>query len=99
MNAAIYITATLDKPDLLANLVEKLATRRYDIGYINAQLPGSMKALETSSTETFISGSVDLSEIGHEMEAIHMPFITRFFFTCVKEKKSDYRMAWSSSLN
>ena len=31
-------------------------------------------------------------------EVINMPFITRFLFTCIKEKKDSYKLEWSFSL-
>jgi len=39
MNRVLNITATLDQPELLESLVEKLASRRYDIGYSNEIVP------------------------------------------------------------
>jgi len=61
MNNFTNITATLDQPDLLENLVEKLATRRYDIGYSNETVPQNWEAVETSSTETYVSGTLSFS--------------------------------------
>jgi hypothetical protein len=96
MNNTLLIRTTLDQPGLLENLVEKLAHRRYDMGYSRAMVPKNWKAVETSSTDTFISGAVAIEESG---ELINMPFITRFLFTCVKEKNGTYKLEWSSSLS
>lgn len=96
MKRNLHINATLDEPGLLENLVEKLAYRRYDMGYSRTMVPKSWKAVETSSTDTFVSGTVAIEESG---ELINMPFITRFLFTCVKEKSGTYKLEWSSSLS
>lgn len=96
MNNTLLIKATLDQPGLLENLVEKLAYRRYDMGYSQALVPKKWKAVETSSTDTFVSGTIAI-EAGEEL--INMPFITRFLFTCVKEKIGTYKLEWSLSLS
>ncbi len=96
MKKSLNITATLDQPDFLENLVEKLAYRRYDIGYSNSIVPKSWKAIETSSVETYVNGIVALSG---KNDQINMPFITRFLFSCIKEKDGLYHLAWSSSLS
>ena len=102
MKRPLQITAVLDKPDLIEDLVEKLADRRVDIGYSNAAVPVELKAVDTSSTETYVSGTMAIdftadAETGEER--INMPFITCFLFTCIKGKKDPYQLIWSSSLN
>ena len=96
MNNTLLISATLDQPGFLEDLVEKLAYRHYDIGYSKAEVPKNWKAIETSSTETFVSGTVAIAE---QDVIINMPFITRLLFTCVKEKNGSYKLEWSSSLS
>jgi hypothetical protein len=96
MNKSLHISTTLDQPMLLENMVEKLAYRRYDLGYSNEKMPGKHRALETSSTETYISGTV---AIECDNEIINMPFITNFLFTCIKEKNNPYKLTWSTSLS
>jgi hypothetical protein len=96
MNKSLNITATLDQPGLLEDLVEKLADRRYDIGYSDAIVPHELKAIDTSSTETYISGTVAIADKDIQ---INMPFITRFLFTCIKGKQKPYKLEWSSSLS
>ena len=56
----------------------------------------NFKAIETSSTETYISGTVAIVD---EDEVINMPFITRFLFTCTKEKDGPYKLGGSFSLS
>lgn len=96
MNNTLLIRATFDQPGLLENFVEKLAWRRYDIGYSLAALPRTLKAIESSSTETFVSGTV---AIATEEEQINMPFITRYLFTCFKEKGGEYKLEGAVSLS
>lgn len=100
MNNILQITATLDQPELLENLVEKLASRRYDIGYSRETVPQDWQAVETSSTETYASGSLCFSGLTNNDDAVvNMPFITSMLFTCIKGKEDDYRLLWSSSLS
>jgi hypothetical protein len=98
MKKELQISAAFDKPDLLQNLVERLAYRHYDLGYSSEPMPEGYKALETSTTDTFVGGTLamDFENLG---EHIDMPFITRFMFTCVKGKKDPYQLIWSCSLS
>lgn len=96
MKTSIQITAILDQPELLENLVEKLAYRRYDIGYGNQKVPISHEALETASSTIYLSGTVEVAE---QKEQFNMPFITSFLFTCIKGVDGVYKLAWSSSLS
>jgi hypothetical protein len=96
MDKALHITAILDQPGLLEDLVEKLAHRRYDIGYSNVPVPRLFEAIETSSTETYVSGTISLAL---NDELINMPFITCFLFTCSKIKGGEYKLGWGASLS
>src|SRR5262245_6708523 len=96
MKKTLHINTILDQPGLLENLVEKLACRRYDIGYSLAIVPKNLKAIEVSSTETFVSGTMAISG---KKDQFNMPFITRFLFTCTKAKGSSYKLAWYTSLS
>ena len=97
MKRPLHISASFDQPELVQNLVERLAYRRYDLGYGNEEMPSGLKALETSSTETYVSGTIAL-ELNEEAQ-INMPFITCFLFTCIKGKSDPYQLIWSSSLS
>ncbi len=96
MKKSLHITATIDQPGFLEDMVEKLAYRHYDLGYGKQKMPGDREALETSSTESYISGTMAMDDSG---EHINMPFTTRFVFTCIKGKDSVYKLGWSSSLS
>jgi hypothetical protein len=100
MSNSLHITAILDQPGLLESLVEKLASRRYDIGYSKESVPENWQAIETSSTETYVSGIVSFSGLmNNEDASINIPFITSILFTCTKGKEDEYRLSWSSSLS
>ena len=49
MNKTLLISAVFDQPGLLENFVEQLAWRRYELGYMHAPVPHSLKAYESSS--------------------------------------------------
>ena len=102
MKQTLHINATFDEPEFVQNLFEKLAYRRYELGFSKQTMPPGFKALETSSTETYVSGTIELdfptnTETGEER--INMPFITSFVFTCIKGKSDPYQLIWSSSIN
>jgi hypothetical protein len=100
MNQSLHITAILDQPNLLENLVEKLASRHYDIGYSHETVPQDWQAVDTSSTETYVSGTLSFAGSKNNDDAsINMPFITPMLFTCIKGKEDHYRLLWSSSLS
>lgn len=96
MKKLLQIAATIDEPLFLENLIEKLAYTHYDMGYGNADVPKGYEALETSTSEIYISGDIGLSD---SEEQINMPYITSFFFTCIKSKDGIYKLAFSSSLS
>ena len=98
MKQSLHISAAFDQPEFIQNLVERLAYRRYELGYGNEKMPPGFKALETSSTETFVSGTMAI-DFETRKEHINMPFITCFLFTCIKGKTDPYQLIWSSSLN
>jgi hypothetical protein len=97
MKKRLHITATLDEPILLQNLVEKLAYRRYDIGYSKLPVPAGYIGVETSTTEAYVSGTLQLNVI--HGAPINMPFITCFLFTCIKNNSEPYHLTWSISFN
>ncbi|TMI77995.1 MAG: hypothetical protein E6H10_17960 [Bacteroidetes bacterium] len=100
MNKSLNIVAIVDQPNLLESLVEKLASRRYDIGYSKETVPQNWQAIETSSTETYVSGTLSFSGVMSNDDAfVNIPFITSMLFTCIKGKEDSYRLLWSSSLS
>ncbi len=97
MKKDLHLTASVDKPELLENIIEKLATRRYDMGYGNARVPDAWKALEVSSVETYLSGCVEFDY--NETQRIRIPYITCFLFSCTKTKNDPYELSWGISLS
>ena len=98
MKKDLHISASFDQPEFVQNLVERLAYRRYELGFSKQAMPRGLKALETSSTETYVSGTMALDLESGE-ERINMPFITCFMFTCIKGKTDPYQLIWSASLS
>ena len=96
MKPALRLDARLDAPELVQNLVERLAYRRYERGFSQLPVPAGWKALETSTTEAFVSGTVEMDDNG---TTIRMPFITGILFTCVKGDREPYQLIWSVSMN
>lgn len=97
MKRHLHISASFDQPEFVQNLVERLAYRRNELGYGNQRVPRGLKAIETSGTETYVSGTMAI-DTGND-EHINMPFITSFLFTCIKGKTEPYQLIWSTSLN
>ena len=97
MKSSLHITATVDQPDLLKSLVEKLAYRRID-SLNNTMSPARDLTLDTSSTEAYVSGTIAL-DAGNGNEKLNIPFITCFLFTCIKTEGEPYELAWSQSLS
>ena len=92
----ITISASLDEALFLVDLVEKLAYRRKDAGYCKLAMPGDLMALETSSLEANLSGSIHVSVEGDHFS---IPYTTCFMFTCTKALCEDYSLSWVSSLS
>jgi len=95
-NSAIAISTSLDEPRLLRSLVEKLADRRYDIGYSLEKVQTGWQAIETSSIEAHASGEITLST---ETDLFNIPFVACFLFTCTKGKWLNYNFTWVHSLS
>ena len=97
MKKDLHLTASVDKPEVLENIIEQLATRRYDIGYGKAIVPNDWQAIDTSSIETYISGRVEFDY--NETQRIRVPYITCFLFSCMKKKNDPYDLRWGMSLS
>ncbi len=97
MKKDLNLIASVDKQEVLENIIEQLATRRYDPGNGNAKVPAAWQAVETSSVETYLSGRVEFDY--NETQRIRVPYITCFIFSCIKEKNSAYDLMWSFSLS
>ena len=93
MKQTLHIKTTIDEEAFLEDMVEKLALSHK---VKKRSIPGINDALETSSNETYISGSVALETAD---EQINMPFVTSFLFTCVKVAKDTYSLEWGISMS
>ena len=97
MKKDLHLITSVDKPEMLENIIEQLATRRYDIGYGKAIVPTNWQAIDTSSIETYVSGRVEFDY--NEAQRIRVPYVTCFLFSCMKEKNNPYDLKWSISLS
>jgi hypothetical protein len=97
MKKTLRINASIDQPELLENMVEKLAYRRYNIGYGKEKMPKGWEANETSTTEAYINGTIELNY--KRTGKFRIPFITSFLFTCAHGQKEPYKLNWSMSLS
>jgi len=96
MKQILHIEADFDKPELLKSMVEKLVIRKTESNKPFSVSPQHHKALETSSTEAYVCGSVSIND---EENDIKMPFDSSFIFTCIKESNKQYEVTWSMSLS
>ena len=94
MKKTLRIKATIDEEAFLEDMVEKLALR-HNYTYVDKK-SGVNDALETSSTETYVSGTMAIETRNTQ---INMPFITSFLFTCIKESKDTYSLEWGISMS
>jgi len=99
MKKELNVIANLYDPDLLKNLVEKLASSHVDFGYNEAWVPANWKALETCGTVAYVMGTFSMQTENIVKEEINVPFTSCFLFTCIKEKYGLFNLEWSSSLS
>ena len=97
MKKNLHLTASVEQPEVLGNIIEELAKRRYDIGYRNAIVPKCLQAIDTSSIETYVSGNIEFDY--NETERIKIPYVIGFLFSCTKGRNNPYGLTWSFSLS
>jgi hypothetical protein len=96
MKKNLHIKATIDEEAFLEDMVEKLALRHNYTGSAKQKTSENNNEIETSSTETYVSGTI---AINSEDEEINIPFITSFLFTCIKENEDTYSLEWGLSMS
>ncbi|MES1217705.1 MAG: hypothetical protein ABUT20_19525 [Bacteroidota bacterium] len=97
MKKSLHISASFDEPLLVENMIEQLAYRRNEQVLDKIKMPKGWEANETSSTEAYVSGTIELNN--NEDEQMRIPFITCFLFTCTRGEKEPYTLNWSISLS
>lgn len=90
------IIATLEDPDLLQILVERLAECNVEIGYCKQQVQPGWKAIDTSSIEVLASVGLHFS---NKKDSSNISSVTSFLFTCIKTHEGKYDLKWSHSLS
>jgi hypothetical protein len=94
--SSLAVSVTVDEPVMLQVLVEKLAHRRYHIGYSRKAVPPGLLAIDTSSIEAYVSGDLGLTV---PFEEFSVPYCTCFHFTCVKNRAGKNMLSWVNSLS
>lgn len=90
------VVVTIDEIPLLKSIVEKLAHRRYEIGFSLQEMPDGWAAVDPSSVEAYVSGSIELA---NGEEQVSLAYTTCFTFTCLKTRKGVNRLSWINSLS
>jgi hypothetical protein len=94
LHSSLAVSTTIDELEFLEELVEKLAYSCRDEETTPEILQDGLESMRTNSIEAYVSGNVFLSG---EQE-IKLPFITCFFFTCIKGQKRN-NLLWRNSLS
>ncbi|HET6993703.1 MAG TPA: hypothetical protein VFI06_01915 [Chitinophagaceae bacterium] len=94
--SSLTVLVTIDEPVMLQALVEKLAHRRYHIGYSSKIVPPGLIAIDTSSIEAYVSGDLGLTGSFAEFS---VPYCTGFHFTCIKNLGGKNMLSWVNSLS
>ena len=97
MKKNLHLTATLDQPELLVDIVERLATQRNENSHEIVRVPGEWQVMETSSIEVYASGSVEFDY--NDDQRIRVPFVTCLIFSCTREKNNCCDVCWAASFN
>ena len=98
MNNHLNISAVLDEPTLLTEIIEKLASCKQADKFSREIIHPEWKSINSTSTEVFVSGTVALA-VKNNTAPVSMPFNSNFLFTCIKEKKSGFKLEWGISLS
>jgi hypothetical protein len=95
-NSRASVTATVDAILFLEGLVKYLARNRNDVSHqLKFTHPG-WEAVNTSSVETFVGGSLQLTD---KDIPVKTAFGSSFLFTCTRGFDGEFHVMWSSSLS
>ncbi len=97
MKQKLHLSATVENPGMLESIVELLAVRRNDHQFVQKNAAKSWQAIESSSVESYISGTIEIA--GKRLRTVHLPFLSSFLFSCTREKDLPYQMRWCCSLS
>jgi len=98
MNNQLNISAILDEPVLLTQIVEDLASCGTDKRWGREIIHPEWKTIATASAEVYVSGTIGLME-KNGYQPVYMPFTSNFIFTCIQEKKGEFQLTWGISLS
>jgi hypothetical protein len=93
----VTVTATFDAIPFLEGLVKYLAERRYHVSQkLEITHPG-WQAIDTATVETFVGGTLVLSD--KQGKPMRISFASCFVFTCTRKSEGSYNLGWSNSLS
>lgn len=95
-SSPLIVSVTLDAAPLLTNMVEKLAHRRYQLGFSKELMPEGFRAVDSSTIEAYVSGCMDIEESN---EYIALSYTTCFSFTCTRVLGGPNKLCWVNSLS
>lgn len=96
-NQPVTVKATIDAIPFLEGLIKYLAERRYRVSYKLDPVHPGWEAIDTASVETFIGGTMVLTD--KEGKPFRMSFASCFLFTCTRGAEGAYDVTWSNSLS
>ena len=85
----IEINSTLHIPEMFMESIEQ---KRHALNRAKALIPAKLESLEHSSSETYLSGTIELgmvSEDGQQKDIWKIPVLSRFLFTYSNELEMD----------
>lgn len=97
MKKDLHLTASIDHPEMMESIIEKLATHHHDTHPIGQMATPFLESINTSSVESYISGRIEFDY--NETQRIRIPYITSFLFSCTTQRKNEYELSWSVSLS
>jgi len=98
MNNHLNISAVLDEPILLTEIIEKLASCKQANKFSREIIHPEWRSINAASAEVFVSGTIALA-VKNNTAPVSIPFNSNFFFTCIREKKSGFKLEWGLSLS
>lgn len=95
-SSPVAVAATFDDPVFMKYMAEKLSARRCHYGLSSETVPDGWTALDTSSVEAFVNGTMHIT---CGSETFQVPFVKCFLFTCCREIEGEYKLSFLNCLS
>ena len=89
MKKLLNITASIQRPELMKEIVEQLVAGQ-DHSYSNI-IVNEWKEMGTACVESYINAEISFSQ---GEEEISMPFTTGCYFVCTSKNSGKYEVSW-----